>query len=42
MLESWILVSPPNQKEVESPAKVTQNMQAYMGIEPNKIPILAV
>ena len=24
----------PHRKEVESPAKVTQNMLAYMGIEP--------
>ena len=28
--------------EVETPVKVTQNMLAYMGIEPRQIPILAV
>ena len=32
----------PHQKEMESLAKVTQNMLAYTGIEPHKIPILAV
>ena len=30
----------PHRKEVESPAKVTQNMLAYMGIEPCQIPIM--
>ena len=29
-------------KEIKSQAKVTQNMLAYMGIEPRQIPILAV
>ena len=28
------LVSPPHRKEVESPAKVTKNMLANIGIEP--------
>ena len=32
----------PYRKEVESPAKVTQNMLAYMVIEPHQIPILAL
>ena len=36
------LVSPAHPKEVESPAKVTQNMLAYMGIEPHQISILTV
>ena len=35
-------VSLPHLKEVEPPAKVTQNMLAYMGIEPRQIPILEV
>ena len=33
---------PPTQKSVASPAKVTQNMLAYMVIEPSQIPTLAV
>ena len=40
MWESWN--SPPHRKEVESPDKVTQNILAYMRIEPRQIPILAV
>ena len=32
----------PTPKKVESPAKVTQNMLAYMGVEPRQILILAV
>ena len=32
----------PHRKEVESPAKVTQNMLAYMVIEPRQIHILVV
>ena len=28
--------------EVETPVKVTQNMLAYMGIEPRQIPILSL
>ena len=32
----------PTLKRVESSAKVTRNMIAYMGIEPRQIPILAL
>ena len=32
----------PQRKEVESPAKVTQNMLEYIGIETFQSPILAV
>ena len=31
-----------SEKEVESPTNVTQNMLAYMGIEPRQIPIFEV
>ena len=35
-------IVPPHKKEVESLAKVTQNMLAYVGIELCQIPILEV
>ena len=39
---AYMGIEHPHRKEVESPAKVTQNMLAYMRIEPRQIPILAV
>ena len=39
---AYMGIEHPHRKEVESPAKVTQNMLAYMRIEPHQIPILVV